>query len=62
MTAGLRVEEADGSRVTPLHALIRTAAYAVSVLPFGVGFAGMFLKSRRALHDLLADTRVVRLS
>ena len=62
MTAGLRVEEADGSRVTPTHALIRTAAYAVSVLPFGVGFASMFLKSRRALHDLLADTRVVRLS
>ena len=62
MAVGLRVEEADGTRVTPVHALIRTAAYLVSVLPFGLGFAGMFLKSRRSLHDRLADTRVVQLS
>lgn len=62
MAVGLRVEDADGSRVTPLHALIRTAAYLVSVLPLGLGFAGMFFRSRRALHDLLADTRVVQVS
>lgn len=62
MAVGLRVEEADGSRITPVHAVIRTAAYAVSVLPLGLGFVGMFLRSRRALHDLLADTRVVLLS
>ena len=62
MAVGLRVEEVDGSRVTPVHALIRTTAYLVSVLPLGLGFAGMFLHSRRALHDLMADTRVVQRS
>lgn len=62
MAVGLRVEVADGSRITPVHVVIRTVAYLVSVLPFGVGFVGMFLRSHRALHDLLADTRVVRLS
>ena len=36
------------------------AACSISVAPLGVGFAGMLLGSRRALHDLLADTRVVR--
>ena len=62
MAVRVRVEEADGSNVTPVHAVIRTAAYLVSVLPLGLGFAVMFFKSGRALHDLLADTRVVSLS
>lgn len=62
MAAGLRVEAGDGSAVPPLHALVRTLAYVISVLPFGLGFVGMFLPSHRALHDRLADTRVVALS
>ena len=62
MAVGLRVEGSNGAPVAPLRALIRTAAYTISVLPLGIGFIGMFLRSRRALHDLVADTRVVRLS
>ncbi len=60
MAVGLRVERTDGSPVTPARALMRAAACSISVAPLGVGFAGMLLGSRRALHDLLADTRVVR--
>jgi uncharacterized RDD family membrane protein YckC len=62
MAVGLRVEGSNGAPVAPLRAFIRTAAYTISVLPLGIGFVGMFLSSRRALHDLVADTRVVRLS
>ena len=60
MAVGLRVEGSNGEPVGPLRALIRTAAYAISVVPLGVGFVGMFLRSGRTLHDLVADTRVVR--
>lgn len=41
-------------------AQLPVAACLISVAPLGVGFAGMLLGSRRAPHDLLADTRVVR--
>ena len=60
MAVGLRVEGSNGDPVAPLRALIRTAAYAISVVPLGVGFVGMFLRSGRTLHDFVADTRVVR--
>ena len=60
MAVGLRVEGSNGDPVAPLRALIRTAAYAISVVPLGIGFVGMFLRSGRTLHDFVADTRVVR--
>ena len=60
MALGLRVEGSNGDPVAPLRALIRTAAYAISVVPLGVGFVSIFLRSGRTLHDLVADTRVVR--
>ncbi len=60
MAVGLRVEGSNGDPVAPLRALIRTAAYAISVVPLGVGFVGMFLRSGRTLHDFVTDTRVVR--
>ena len=60
MAVGLRVEGSNGDPVAPLRALIRTAAYAISVVPLGVGFVGMLLRSGRTLHDFVADTRVVR--
>ena len=62
MAVGLRVEGSNGVPVAPLRALIRTAAYAISVVPLGVGFVGMFLRSGRTFHDFVADTRVVRFS
>ena len=62
MAVGLRVEATNGSPVTLGRALGRTAAYAVSVLPGGLGFIWLLLGRGRALHDVLADTRVVKVS
>ncbi len=51
----------DGERVPFGFAVLRTAAYLVSVLPAGLGFIPALLGAEhRALHDRLADTRVVR--
>jgi uncharacterized RDD family membrane protein YckC len=66
MAARIRVVPADapiGSRrrVPFGAAALRSAAYLVSVLPAGLGFVlALFADDRRALHDRLADTRVVR--
>ena len=62
MAAGLRVECRGGEPVTLPKSLVRTAAYMVSVLPLGAGFLLMLFRRRRTLHDLIADTRVVRVS
>ena len=62
IAAGLRVECGSGEPVTLVKSFIRTAAYAVSVVPAGLGFLGVFLRRRQALHDLIANTRVVRVS
>ena len=62
MAVGLRVEGVNGSPVTLGRALGRTAAYAVSVLPGGLGCVWLLLGRGRALHDVLADTRVVKVS
>jgi uncharacterized RDD family membrane protein YckC len=65
MAAGTRVVSAeDGASTTgvPLgQSIVRAAAYAVSVLPAGLGFLpALFGEDRRALHDRLAQTRVVK--
>ena len=60
MATGLRVESGRGSPVTLGGALTRTLAYGVSILPAGLGLIGVFLRSKRPLHDLLADTLVVK--
>ena len=62
MAVGLRVETTDGAPVTLGRALGRTAAGVFSVLPAGVGCVGLVLGRGRALHDVLAGTRVVRVS
>jgi uncharacterized RDD family membrane protein YckC len=50
--------EANGPNFS--FAILRTAAYAASILPIGLGFLpALFAKDRRALHDRLADTRVI---
>jgi uncharacterized RDD family membrane protein YckC len=42
--------------------VLRFFAYGASLFPFGLGFVMAGLRSdRRALHDLLAGTRVERL-
>ena len=68
MAAGTRVVPAiaaDGAgrsgRVSFGYAVVRAAGYVVSALPVGLGFVPAFVgRERRALHDRLADTRVVK--
>jgi uncharacterized RDD family membrane protein YckC len=66
MAAGTRVVSADadageGDRVSLEQAALRAAASVVSALPLGLGFLpALFSRERRALHDRLADTRVVK--
>ena len=75
MLAGIRViaqrpsptsgDDGGFDRYTPRvslgAAVLRATAYLASLLPAGLGFAAILLdKDRRALHDRLAETRVVR--
>lgn len=49
------------TRVTMGSAVLRASAYIVSLLPAGIGFAAiLFDRDGRALHDRLAETRVVK--
>lgn len=67
MAAGIRVvgtapADVIHDRVTFGRAVLRTAGYFASLLPAGLGFLPAFIGPRdhRALHDRLAETRVVR--
>jgi uncharacterized RDD family membrane protein YckC len=58
--AGVLIQRADGRPVGPKHALIRAVAFPLSFLLLGAGFIVALVRpDRRALHDLIADTRVV---
>ncbi|MFH2204493.1 MAG: RDD family protein [Elusimicrobiota bacterium] len=60
MAAGLAVIRADGSALTFGRAFGRWVGYYLSSLPLFLGFiAAAFTKEKRALHDYVADTRVV---
>ena len=63
MAAGTRVIPAAPElhgRVSFGQAVVRAAGYLVSALPAGLGFVPALAGERRALHDRLADTRVVK--
>ena len=61
MLTGVRVVDATGGHLTLGSALARTSALALSWVPAGLGFLPMLMSSdRRALHDRLVGTRVVR--
>ncbi|MGH9409903.1 MAG: RDD family protein [Vicinamibacterales bacterium] len=66
MAAGTRVVPADpaappSERVSFGQSTLRTVGYLLSALPAGLGFVPAFVgRERRALHDRLADTRVVK--
>jgi uncharacterized RDD family membrane protein YckC len=48
-------------RVSFGQATVRAVGYVVSALPLGLGFLPALAgRDRRALHDRLADTRVVK--
>ena len=57
---GVKVVSADGADATARQAVIRTLAFPLSFLFFGLGFLGIVVqRDRRALHDLIAGTAVV---
>jgi uncharacterized RDD family membrane protein YckC len=66
MALGIRVvpipeRDPGNARVTFGSAVLRAAACLVSLLTAGLGYIPvLFSQDRRALHDRLADTRVVR--
>jgi len=63
LIVGVRVVGLDGTPPALGASVLRFLAYAASGLPFGLGFVMAGLRTdRRALHDLLAGTRVERLA
>jgi uncharacterized RDD family membrane protein YckC len=66
MATAIRVvpqNDAQGIRVSFGYAVLRTAAYLVSIVPVGLGLLpALFSADRRTLHDRLAETRVVKAS
>ena len=59
MAVGLIITTREGYRLSHSRALLRTLAWPLSVLPFGVGLLpGFFDSEHRALHDRLAGTVV----
>lgn len=61
MAAVTKVVGLTSDRIEFGRAVLRTVGYLVSVLPLGLGFLPGLVGSRRALHDRLAETRVVTL-
>jgi uncharacterized RDD family membrane protein YckC len=61
MLAGTRVVPGDGTaRVSFASACVRAAACLLSILPAGLGFGMALVRpDGRALHDAIADTRVI---
>ena len=58
---GLQVTDADGARLSFVHALMRMLAKIVSAIPFALGFLiAAFTARKQALHDLIVKTLVVR--
>lgn len=64
MAGGIRVvpQQAQAGPQVPFStAVVRAASYLISLLPAGLGFLPIvFSQDGRALHDRLADTRVVK--
>jgi uncharacterized RDD family membrane protein YckC len=60
MVLKLQVVGLDGGPVSGTRALARTVCYLASVLTWGLGFLLAAGPAKRALHDRLAGTRVVR--
>ena len=63
MAAGLAITRLDGSGLTYGRAFGRWVGYYISSLPVFLGFlTAVFTDKKRALHDFIADTRVVVVS
>jgi len=57
---GIRVVTVDGMSVDYGRALVRAVAELVLALPWGLTWWPLLGKSKRALHDYLAGTQVIR--
>ncbi len=56
----IRVARCDGASLGPARSLLRVLGYLLSALPAGLGFLLALASSRRALHDRLAGSVVLR--
>ena len=62
MAAGLKIVREDGSPLTYGRACARWLGYILSELTLGLGFiCAHFTKRKRALHDYVAGTRVIKI-
>jgi len=57
---GIRVQSSSGAPIGVARSVLRTLGYALSAIPLGAGFLLALGPARRALHDRLAATVVVR--
>jgi len=63
LACGLRIIRPDGGKVTYLRAFARCFAEYLSSIALGIGYLMVaFDEQKRALHDHICDTRVVRVS
>ncbi len=61
MLTNIRVVGPDGGRVDVAGAVVRAAGVLLSLIPLGLPYVAVFASpNRRALHDRLAGTRVVK--
>jgi uncharacterized RDD family membrane protein YckC len=60
IAVNLRVERVDGGALPLVRSVLRAIGYLVSAIPLGLGFLLAIGRSRRALHDYLAGSAVVR--
>ena len=59
---GIRVQNADGSRISLWQALLRFMVSMASWLCAGLGFFWVLVdKQQRAWHDIYSDSRIVRI-
>ena len=59
---GVRVQNADGSRISLWQALLRFVVSIASWLCVGLGFIwALFDKQKRGWHDIYSDTQLVRI-
>ena len=60
---GIKVVMKGGRRLTLLESTIRHTVSGITMLPLGLGYMTMFFtRQKLALHDIICNTRVIRVS
>ena len=61
MMTGVKVVAMDGGAVPFGHAVLRAILWLLTIVPLGIGaLPALLTDDRRALHDRLANTRVIK--